>query len=170
MTASGLPILVISEAPPRYWTKRRIQAAQLLGEGVPGREVARRIGRSWTWLSECKRQSYFMARVEETRQAIAAAVMEAGIALKVNRIAGMDDLAKRIWEIIEERGMIERTVTTTESAEIVRERFAREIPAELRALYRAVAEEMGQISEASGVQVNIDNRRQLIYVEGGQQE
>jgi hypothetical protein len=111
-----------------------------------------------------------MARVEETRQAIAAAVMEAGIALKVNRIAGMDDLAKRIWEIIEERGMIERTVTTTESAEIVRERFAREIPAELRALYRAVAEEMGQISEASGVQVNIDNRRQLIYVEGGQQE
>lgn len=64
---------------------------------------------------------------------------------KVNRIAGLQRLADRIQELIDERGLIERTITVTESGEVVRERFAREMSAELRAVYHDAAEELAQL-------------------------
>lgn len=82
-------------------------------------------------------------------------IIDYAIASKANRIAGLDWLANEVKAVIDDRGLIERTVTTTENAEIVRERFARELSAEMRAIYRAAAEELAQLPRPD---VNIDNR------------
>lgn len=164
VAASGLQKVTDS-----WWNKPRSLAAQLLAEDeLTDHEIAARVKKSRQWLSELKRLPQVQERIRETRQAIADAIMQHGIAVKANRIAGLDRLADEVRAVIDERGMIERTTTTTESAEIVRERFARELPAELRAIYRAVAEEMGQLPKAdpAPVTVNVDNRRLVVYANG----
>lgn len=78
------------------------------------------------------------------------------VASKVERIAGLDRLRDHIEAYIADRGLIERTTTTTEHATIERERFAREVPAELRAVYRAAAEELGQLPrDTANLNVNV---------------
>ena len=86
------------------------------------------------------------------------------IAQKVNRIAGLDALSRQVQAWIDERGLMERSEITTENAVIVRERFAREVSSELRAIYRAAAEELGHLPKsepganggvAVAVQVNL---------------
>ena len=93
-------------------------------------------------------------------------VTEYAIAQKVNRIAGLDQLASEIRAVIDERGLIERTTTTTENAEIVRERFAREIPAELRAVFHAAAEEMDQLPKGTAGNVSISGDKVAVFLGG----
>lgn len=69
---------------------------------------------------------------------------------KAQRIDRLTRLADQVQAILDDRGMIERTVTTLmtkggDPIETVRERFARELPAEMRAILRAAAEELAQI-------------------------
>lgn len=78
------------------------------------------------------------------------------IAHKVNRIAGLDALAQKVQAWIDERGLLERSVVTTDNAEIVRERFAREVSAELRAIYRSAAEELAQLPRPAEAAVNVN--------------
>lgn len=95
-------------------------------------------------------------------------VADYAISQKVNRIAGLDYLAQQVRAVIDDRGMIERQVTTTEHAEIVRERFARELPAELRAIYKAAAEEMGDLPRPAdqSINVNVGVAVQLVWSDG----
>jgi hypothetical protein len=65
-------------------------------------------------------------------------------------------LALKVQQWIDDRGLLERTVTTTESAEIVRERFAREVSAELRAIYKAAAEELGDLPRPADQSINVN--------------
>ena len=150
-----------------WWNRPRSLAAQLLAEDeLPDHEIAARCKKSRNWLAELKRLPQVQERIRDTRQAMADAIMQHGIAVKANRIAGLDRLAGEVRAVIDDRGMIERTITTTESAEIVRERFARELSAEMRAIYRAVAEEMGQLPKAdTNVQQSIILIRQVIGVD-----
>lgn len=89
-------------------------------------------------------------------------VTDYAIANKVERIAGLDSTAQLVRQWIEERGLVElQEVQTADGATITRERFAREVSAELRALYKAAAEEMDQLPRGSVV---IDNRTQVMLV------
>lgn len=94
------------------------------------------------------------------REEVARQVSDFAIAHQVNRIAGLQALADQVQAVIDERGLIERTITTTEHSEIVRERFARELPAELRAIYKDAATELDQLP--NGTTVNIDQRKVII--------
>lgn len=86
-------------------------------------------------------------------------ITDYAIAQKVNRIAGLQALADQVQAVIDDRGLIERQITTTEHAEIVRERFARELPAEMRAIYHAAAEELAQLPRPD---VHVQNNVVLI--------
>ena len=112
----------------------------------------------------------FVRRHEDKLEALHARVErqveDYVIAHKINRIAGLDQLAREVRAYIDEHGLVERSVVTTENAEIVRERFAREVSAEMRALYRAAAEELNQLPKpTSGDTFNIDKAILVRYVE-----
>lgn len=152
---------------PEWWTKPRTLAAQLIAEGnMTQEQICAKIHKSHTWLVEFKRHEHVQERIAEIRQAIAAEVLQYGIAVKANRIKDLQRLHDQVQAVIDERGMIERTTTTTEHAEIVRERFARELPAEMRAILRAAAEETGQLEQPRGDTFNIDKAILVRYVEG----
>lgn len=106
--------------------------------------------------------------LQKARGQAVEAVQAAWIESKANRVNGLDGLRQRVEAYIEERGLMERTVTTTDKAEIVRERFAREVSAELRAIYRAAAEELAQITRApeATVNLNVGVGVQLVWNDG----
>lgn len=83
--------------------------------------------------------------IEAMRVEIEREVSQFAIAHKVNRIAMLQRLADDVTAYLDDRGLMERSVTTTkDGAEIVRERFAREVAAELRAILKDAAIEVGQ--------------------------
>lgn len=134
--------------------KKRALADTLIAEGLTDTEVGRRLGISRQAITAYKKNH--PAGIAKVVAEVERQITDYAIAHKVNRIAGLQSLAEQVQAVIDDRGLIERTITTTENAEIVRERFAREISAELRSIYRATAEELAELPRAPDVSVNVN--------------
>ena len=147
----------------RPGNRKKVEA--LIVQGLSDGAIARQLGYSRQAITG------FRHRHAEEVQAVIAEVerqiTDYAIAHKVNRIAGLQALADKVEAYINDRGLVERTVTTTEQAEIVRERFAREVAAELRAIYRDAAEELSDIARPPTVVITNDNRHyELTWQDG----
>lgn len=139
--------------------RNHAEVVSLLVGGASQSEVAQQFGVARSTVLRFVERN--QAEIDAKAGRVAKAVEDYAIASKANRIAGLDDLRQRIEAWINERGLLERTITTTDTAEIVRERFAREVSAELRSVYRAAAEELGHLPRPE-TNVNIDARTIIV--------
>ena len=81
-----------------------MRAAMLIADGeLTHDQIAAEVGTSRSTLSKWKRREDFMAEVKRYRAGIQDLVLHEGIALKMNRIRALDDLADRIEQIMTER-------------------------------------------------------------------
>jgi ParB-like chromosome segregation protein Spo0J len=131
------------------------EVVAILATGEQPAEVARIYG------VERSSVSRFLERhaddVNSMRAEVIKQVEDYAIAQKVHRIATLQRLADDVTAYLDDRGLIERsTMTTKDGTTIERERFAREISAELRAILKDAADEMGQLPQRAGDTYNID--------------
>lgn len=162
-------------APQRRSTNRRgvlernaPEIVAILATGEQPSEVARLYGvdRSAITHFEDRHEADIAAMSAEVRRQ----VEDFAIASKVERIATLQRLADDVTAYLDDRGLMERTVTTTkDGATIERERFAREVAAELRAILKDAADELGQIPRPSDqINVNVAVGVQLVWQDGDQ--
>lgn len=81
--------LLPTEAPPRFWTKARVMAAQLIAEGqLTNKQIAQhpKVHKSEPWLYETKRTPWFKARVKELVDELAEDARRIGIANQRTRL------------------------------------------------------------------------------------
>ena len=146
-----------------WWNRPRSLAVQLIAEDdIPDREISLRVKKSEKWLNELKRKPWVRERISEIRQAISDAVLQEGIAVKVNRIQDAQQDYDRLGAVIDARaadmrydepgystGLMShklRQVGAGKSAVIVDEyEVDTVLVAERRTLRRAVAEELAQL-------------------------
>lgn len=145
--------------------RNKARVISLVLEGLSDAEVAAAMSERRVTVSRQAVTAFRRRHAAEIAPVVAEVerqIKDYAIASKVNRIAGLDALRQRVENWVEERGLVELQETTHESGAVtVRERFAREVSAELRALYRAAAEELDQLPRGN---LTIDNRTQVMLV------
>lgn len=137
----------------------RAKAISLIIEGLSDAEVAaalsdKRVSVTRQAITQFRHRH--AAEIAPVVEQVEKQITDYAIAQKVNRIAGLQALADRVHSVIDDRGLVERTVTSGKDWESVRERFARELPAELRAIYKAAAEEMGDLPRPADQSINVN--------------
>lgn len=171
MTTQGVAPASGATIRDGWWNKPRTLAAMLVAEGqLTHNQICERIHKSSTWLTEIKRLAHFQERVQEIRQAIADAIVQEGIAVKVNRIREAQADYDRTTALIEARAKDDRydepgystglmthklkQIGSGKAATVVDE-YDEDLGvlAERRALRRAVAEEVGDFK--SGTQIDV---------------
>lgn len=153
------------EAPARFWTKARIDCAQLVAEGrLTIDQVAAKIGKSSKWINESKRTPYFKARVNQIRDELAEDAKQYGIADQRIRLARQNDRWNAMHDLIAARaeamkddapgsdtGLLEERVKMSSSRDEVAVEHEYLVDtgllSEMRALEAQVAKELGQTAE-----------------------
>ena len=112
----------VSEDLPKF-TKRHHQAASLLAEDELSDEaIAQQVGVSrqalWLW----KQKPEFAALVGDYVGKLQAGMLKLAIAKKRKRVARLDEMERRLWQIVEERAAdaAERAATASPSDSIMR--------------------------------------------------
>jgi hypothetical protein len=101
--------------------------------------------------------------IDAMRTEIVRQVEDYAIAHKVNRVATLQRLMDDVTAHLDARGLMEvSTVTKPDGTTIERERFAREVSAELRAILKDAALEMGQIPSGNGGGIEIKDSQVII--------
>lgn len=137
----------------------KAKAISYILEGLSDAEVAAALSDKRISVTRQAVHAFRKRHADELAPAVAEVerqITDYAIAQKVNRIAGLQSLADRVHALIDDRGLLERTVTSGKDWESVRERFARELPAELRAIYKAAAEEMGDLPRPTDQSINVN--------------
>jgi hypothetical protein len=151
----------------RWWNRPRTLAAQLLAEDeLTDAQIGERVHKSRAWLTKIKRYPHVQERIAEIRQQMADAIVQAGIAVKVNRIKDAQADYDRLGAVIEARAQDTRydepgyatglmahklkQIGAGKSATLVDEfEVDTALVAERRVLRRSVAEELAQIQRPS---------------------
>lgn len=85
-------------------TRRQEAAALLVAKGIQTHEAAAaHLGITSQTLLRWRQQEAFTARVQALQEAMAAAVVSEGIALRTKRVAALNDRWNRMQRVIEER-------------------------------------------------------------------
>ncbi len=95
-------------AEQRFWTKARIECAQLVAEGrltIP--QISEAIKKSPKWVNESKRVEWFKQRVNELREDLAEDARQFGIADQRMRLQQQQDRWLRMQKVIQERASSE---------------------------------------------------------------
>lgn len=146
------------------WTAKRVQAAQLVAEDdMKHARIAEEVGVSGATLANWKATPEFRERVVEYEAELEAEMLRLPIARKRKRVAGYDDLKRRLLMVIEDReevyvqdaevvagrtGLIvkqTKSVGYGKNSQIVTENaFDAALIRELRAVDEQAAKELGQ--------------------------
>jgi hypothetical protein len=149
-----------------WFTKPRTLAAQLVAEdALTNEQIAERCGVTRQALDKWKRHPEFSARVAAILEQTRAALLARGITAKQNRLDGYDDLYQRLHTLIEQRaadpelqdvpggatGLLihrERVIGSGDNARAIDEyEYDAAVPAEMRALAKQAAQELGEWTE-----------------------
>ena len=140
---------------PRYWTKRRMQALELLLEGHSCAEVGRRIGRSREWVSLTKGAPVFKAKLDSMLADELERVTERGFGNKTNRLVSMDYATRELDSRIRAGVTItERRYDKDGNLVTEVERIDKDLLAEARQYHAALATELGQLPRAGDTGVS----------------
>lgn len=157
---------------PFKWDAKRHKAATLLAEGNTAAKVAAAIGVDIRVIAYWRRHPDFSRQVKRIIDDAAIEATTIGIANIVSRVRAYDDLFQRYQKVLEERaenpdgdgapGMTsgimvkkERTITTRSSTTTeIEYQVDNATSAEMRALLKQAAQETGQWSEKSQVELS----------------
>ena len=142
-------------------------------DALTDEQIAERCGISRQSLDAWKRHPEFATRVASIIEDMRAALLARGIAAKQNRLDGYNDMYQRLRALIEERGKAEdvqgiaggntgllvhreRVIGGGKYAQRVDEyEYDAAVPAELRAVAKQAAQELGEWTEKHDIKADV---------------